>query len=87
MNMVNERNVFMNGFRALFQLEKHAEDALGEYLGLRCEPCRNFAVALLKGVPPVNVLHLRCSDAQRWHDEVATAKSLLDSFDEEDEDD
>lgn len=65
--MISEVRTLALGFRALQQLNDHADQED------RCRDCARYAVALMRGAGTADALHLRCDEAQVWQQRVVEA--------------
>ena len=80
--IAHERDILLEGWRALARLDEHGAERAGfAALGDRnaCEPCMRYAAAVaLRGEMPGKVLHLRCDEAQVWQRQVWGAQELAE---------
>jgi hypothetical protein len=75
---VSDLETLALGWHALRNLEGHVDASTGTLLDGPpasgwCGPCHQFAAALLRGAKPVDVIDLRCTEAQVWHRQVLAA--------------
>jgi hypothetical protein len=64
-------DVLVAGYPALAKLDQHSE-VIDD-----CKPCARFAVALMKGRRPQDVVYLRCREAQEWQAAVDAALAIV----------
>ncbi len=68
---MSEIDILAAGYPALAKLNQHSEN-IDE-----CKDCARFAVALMRGRRPEDVLYLRCRQAQEWQDTVNAALAIV----------
>jgi hypothetical protein len=80
---VNETETLALGWQAFRRLEGHVDASSGTLLDGPstsgwCGPCHQFAAALIRGANPIDVINLRCSEAQEWHRQVLAANAVAE---------